>query len=360
MPPILRFPRLGKEKYRGVSERLIRRVVKRINRQYHKAHKDHEGDVVSVLGESIFSRPRAYVSSGIVPIDCVVCYGMGFPSGIVEIFGPEASGKTAVLEHTLAEAQRQRYYTGLIVAEYSLDYRRVKTVGLNEEQLIISDAETIEDVYEQIRDIVREIRKKDSETPIVFGWDSIAATPTRSEMAETADLEMSDMGKKALQMSKFFRRLVRFLFMNKVCLICINQTRVNLGQMWGNKEATSGGKALKFYAWVRCRIRQMKPIKGKGGNEIGFMCELKVVKNKIAPPFKVCKVPIFWSRGIDNPRAVWEYAIDLRVFKRKGSAHKFNGHLVTRRTFPKFYAHHKKEIDALIRKASAQSYEEEE
>src|SRR5437879_544446 len=249
---MLRFPRLADaEKPRGVSTKVLLHVIKKINKE------ERNGNFLSLLENSVFSHPRSYVSSGIVPVDCVVCFGLGFPPGIVEIFGAEATIKSALMEETLAESQRQQYYTVLFPTEYSLDYRRAKNVGLDEKKLLICEVETVEDVYAQIKHIVNEIRRRDAETPIVIGWDSIAATPTRSELAHKAGLEASDMGKSAQQMSKLFRRLVRFLFVNKVCLLCVNQTRTNLARLWGSKESTYGGKALRFYAWVRCRMSKI-------------------------------------------------------------------------------------------------------
>lgn len=348
----LRFPRYvdeetdrQKEKRKHVRNKILSKVISVVNTALKK--KKHSLRV-SVLGDSVFSKPRAYVSSGILPLDCIVCYGLGFPSGIVELFGGEASGKTAILENTLAEAQRSGFYTILFPTEYSLDYRRVKILHLREDELLIGDAETIEDVYDQIKTMVRSIRSKDKSTPIVIGWDSIAATPTRSELENKAGLDASDMGKTALQMSKLFRRLVRFLFIHKVCLICINQVRVNLGIMFGNKEATFGGKALKFYAWVRIRTGSTKIIE-ESGKDVGMMCNVKVVKNKVAPPFKTCKFPITWKRGVDVPMSIWEFAIDRDVFKKKGTSYRYRGQVITKNSFRKFYKDHQEEIDGAIR-----------
>lgn len=347
MERIRRFPR-EESKHHGLRTKDISRIVEKLSKKWKK---DRREKGISTLGDSVFSLPRGYISSGVLPIDCIVCYGYGFPTGIVEIFGPEASGKSAVLQQILAEAQRNDYVTGIFEMEYSLDYRRTRTVGLDKDRLVIFDAETIEDVYEELKDFVREVRKKSRDVPIVLGWDSIAATPTQTEldMSKAGGLEKSDMGKFALQMSKLFRRLLRFLFVNKVCLLCINQTRVNLQQRWGNKEVTYGGKALKFYAWVRCRIRTIKQIK-EGDDVVGIMCEMRVVKNKIAPPFKSCKIPIYWGRGIDIPRTVWEYLLDRGLLEKKGMAFKLNGVLVTRTLFPKYYANHKSRIDKMIRR----------
>ncbi len=349
----LRFPRYARDPdIRGVSDKVLRKVVDKINTVYRKKIKDTE-DVLTTLGDSVFSQPRGYVPSGILPIDCVVCYGMGFPTGIIEIYGGEASFKTGILENTLAEAQRSGYYTVIFPTEYSINYRRIKSVGVNEDQLLVGEVETIEDVYDQIKRIVKLIREDDADTPILIGWDSVAATPTRTELEAEGGLEASDMGRSALQMSKLFRRLVRFLFVNKVCLVCINQTRTDLGKMYGNKESTFGGRALKFYAWVRCRLSQVKSIKNSDNDEIGVMVEFFTIKNKWAPPRRKCRLPVYWDRGVDPVLAVWEYAVDKKVFTRKGTAYRYKGQIITRASFPRFYGRHRKEIDKQLRRATA-------
>src|SRR6266576_169639 len=343
---MLRFPRFKEGKGpRGVSDKLLHGIIE-------KYKKDSNGNT-SLLGDSVFSQPRCYVSSGILPIDCIVQFGLGFPPGIIEIYGNEASGKTAVMEETLAQSQKQSYYTILFPTEYSLDYRRSKEVGLDESKLLICEVETVEDVYAQIKSIVKDIREKDTETPIVIGWDSVAATPKRSELANKAGLEASDMGKSALQMSKLFRRLVKFLFINKVCLICVNQTRTNLGVRWGNKESTYGGKALRFYSWVRCRITKIKTLKNSADEKIGYLSKMECTKNKVSPPERSCLLPIYFDKGIHKSLAIWEYCVENEIFKKKKTSYRYNGSVMTRKVFPKFYKKHRLEIDAACRQSTA-------
>lgn len=347
---MLRFPRLKEnEEPRGAKTKILLRIIEKVNKQYKK---EANGNSTSLLGDSVFSHPRSYISSGILPIDCIVCFGLGFPPGIVEIYGNEASGKSAVMEETLAESQRKQYYTILFPTEYSLDWRRAKSVGLDEKKLLVCEVETVEDVYAQLKYIVTEIRKKDQDTPIVAGWDSVAATPTRSELAHKAGLESSDMGKSALQMSKLFRRLVRFLFVNKVCLLCVNQTRTNLGVMWGNKESTYGGKALRFYAWVRCRISRIKTLKNSDDEKIGYLSKMECIKNKVAPPERSCLLPIFFDKGIHKTLAIWEYCVENDVFKKKGTSYRYRGAVMTKKKFPKFFRKHRAEIEAACRQTT--------
>jgi recombination protein RecA len=343
---IHRFPRLKKgEEPRGVRDKVLQRIIKKYN-------KDKNGNSTSLLGDSVFSQPRSYVSSGILPIDCIVCYGLGFPPGIVEIYGNEASGKSAIMEETLAESQRHKYYTILFPTEYSLEHRRAKNVGLDESKLLICEVETVEDVYAQIKSIVGEIRKTDQNTPIVIGWDSIAATPTRSELANKAGLEGSDMGRSALQMSKLFRRLVRFLFVNKVCLICVNQTRTNLGVMWGSKETTYGGKALRFYALVRARISRIKVIKNSADEKVGYLSKMECTKNKVAPPERSCLLPIYFDKGIHKSLSIWEYCVENDIFKKQHASYRYRGSVMTRKQFPKYYRKHREQLDKECRQST--------
>lgn len=338
---IRRFPRLAND--HQVSDRILLGALEGINKYYKKKKKKIK---VKTLDESVFSKPRKFISSGILPIDCIVGYGRGFPPGICEIFGSEHTGKTALMECTLAESQVRGYYTGLFPMEFSPKFKRMKRVGINPERLaVFEDAETVEDIYDQLKEFVKHIRKEDQKTPIVIGVDTLAATPTRSEMDNKKGLEASDMGKAALQLSKFFRRMVRFLFINNVFLICVNQTRTNLGVMYGSKETTYGGKALRFYAWVRCRIKTLKTIKNSDDEEIGMLCLIKCIKNKFAPPFRQCIFPIYWTRGIDPIGAVWEYCLDKEIFRRKGTVYKFKGKKITKRMFPEVYKKNKAEID---------------
>lgn len=356
---IIRFPRYKEKTYDKVKLSLVQGVVEKINHSYSKKHKNRD-NAVALLGDSVFATPKSFIPSGILPVDCAVCYGKGFPPGIIEIYGGEATGKTALLENILAESQRRGYHTGIFPMEFSLNFRRSQIVGIDVRRLMVfEEAETIEDVYELIKIAVNKIRDEDKETPIVIGIDTIASTPTSSELEdEKKGLAKSDMGKAAQQMSRLFRRLVKFLFKNTVCLICVNQTRTNLGVMYGDKETTPGGRALRFYAWVRCRVRGGQAIKDKNDEIVGRMCTLYVVKNKIAPPFKECSFPIYWVRGIDSVMAVWEYCVDNEIFKQKGTSYRYNGNVVTKRKFPKFYEKHKDEINKLLVKSTTLKAEE--
>lgn len=343
----MRFPRRA-ETGDPKQIKLIARVVENIAKKYKKAKKE---SYVTTLKDSIFSNDRPYISSGIFPVDCVVCYGLGYPTGIVEIFGPETSGKTALIEMALAEAQRRGFHTGMFASEYSLNYRRVRQVGVNDQLLIIFEAETIEEFFDELKDVVREIRKLDKIRPIVIGWDSIAATPTDMEMEEDRELGKADMGRMASQMSKFFKRMVRFLFVNNVCLLCTNQTRVDLGKMFGSKEISTGGRALRYYAWVRIRVSRIESITGPNKEDRGFILGLKTVKNKVAPPFRECRVPIYWQGGVDPVMACYYFGIDRKIFKKKGTAYRFKGHIVMAKTFPQLYARYKDRINHRLRES---------
>jgi len=349
-----RFPRLPEEETTPVSRATVLSVVKKINRQFKKKRDEDEDAAASTFEGSVFARPKVYVPSGILPVDCIIGSGQGWPTGIIEIYGPEGSGKSAVLEKTIAAAQKRGFYTAIFPMEYSLDDARVRNVGIDTETLMILDAETIEDIFDQIKATTRSIRETDKDTPIVFGWDSVAATPCRSELenADDTGIEKSNMGRVAQQMSKMFKMLVRFLSKNKVCLICVNQTRASMA-MYGPKETTSGGKALRFYAWVRCRTGIVERIKSKDKQTIGVMIEIESVKNKTGTaPFQKCRLPLTFLRGIDSVQAVWEYGIELDVFKRKGTSYRFGNQLVTKKSFKKLYGKNHVLIDGLIKEAA--------
>jgi recombination protein RecA len=352
-----RFPRLAQGE-KLVSRSTVLAVVKKINRQFKKKRDEDEDQAASTFENSVFARPKAYVPSGILPVDCIIGSGQGWPTGIVEIFGAEGSGKSAVLEMTLAAAQKKGFYTAIFPMEYSLDDARIRNVGIDTDRLIVLDAETIEDVFDQIKITTRSIRETDPDTTIVFGWDSVAATPCRSELENKKGLEGSNMGRVAQQMSKLFKLLVRFLSKNKVCLICVNQTRASMA-MYGPKETTSGGKALRFYAWVRCRIAVIERILNKDKQSIGMKAKLESVKNKTGTaPFQSCILPIYWSRGIDTVEAVWEYGIELEVFRRKGTSYRFGKQIITKKSFKKFYPKNRTTINNLIRNAAVKQVEE--
>lgn len=336
---------------RNVSDAVIQSVVAKINKQFAKKRAADDDDLpLTTFSNSIFIKPKTYIPSGIYPLDCAVCYGRGFPVGIVEIFGPEASAKTAILEKVIATAQKKGYYCALFCQEYSADDARARAVGIDLDRLLVPDAETIEDVYDQLRAITLAIRVKDKTTPIVFGWDSVAATPTRTELDHKKGLAASDMGKFAAQMSKLFRRLVRFLRKQNVCLVCINQTRATMA-MWGPKESTYGGKALRFYAWVRIRTKVLEPIKD-GDKIIGLRCEAEIKKNKVAPPFQKCILPVYFTNGINNAESCWEYGLERGVIERKGTSYRLDGNVVTRKSFKKFYKKNRKVVRDLMVKAS--------
>jgi len=345
---IRRFPRLPDK-----QDEILIKVVEKLSKRY----KGDENRSVALLRDSIFAEPELWVPTGIFPIDCIVSSGRGIPDGIVEIYGPPGAGKSAVLEHILANSQNLGYFTSLFPMEYSFNLKRAVRVGIDPHKLVIHDAETIEDVYDETKDFVRGIRKHDPVTPIVIGWDTIAATPTRTELEHKKGLDASDMGKMAAQMSKFFRRLVRFLRKNHVCLVCINQTRTNLGKMWGDKETTYGGVALQFYAWVRLRVRVDHILKGHHDHEVGIMSTIKIRKNKVDAPFRECNIPIYWTYGIDRYEAMWEYGKEQDVFKINGRHYKWHGETISRDRFRKMYKGNKHLIRQELRAASRRGLE---
>ena len=335
-----RFPRLKPQ-----ASEVTQKVLRNLNKRYKNAKKQL---AVSSLSDSVFSKERPYAPSGVLPIDQVVSGGLGFPTGIIEVYGGEGSGKTAILESVILACQQSGWHTALYPAEFSINYKRMERLGINTEDLLIfEDAETIEDFFDQLKETVREIRKYDKKTPILVGWDSIASTTTQRSQENKKGLAGTNMGDFAASMSRFFNQLRAFLYKNKVILFAINQTRTNLGQMWGNPETTPGGKALRFYAWVRCRINKIENIENSEDEVIGQICQFETRKNKFYPPFRKCKFHLYWNKGnegISVPMSVWEYCVDEGVFKKKRGAYRFDRQVVTKRTWPKFYESHKEAI----------------
>jgi recombination protein RecA len=340
---IRRFPRLD------VAE-VSASVIEELNEKYRK-DKKHEF-ILEMLSDSIYSEERPFLKTRVPPLDAILSRGRGFPAGIIEIYGPESSGKTAVTEKAVVEAQKLEWYVLFFCAEYSLNYERCQKLGIDEDKLIMLDAETLEDFFDEVKDVSTGIRKLDGNTPILVIWDSIAATPCKAEQEQTQNFNDNEMAKLARQMSKIFKRMVRFLFKNKILLLAVNQTRSNIGQRFGNPETTTGGRALRFYSWIRLRLAKIKTLRDSRENSIGYMIEARTTKNKTeASPDQRCKFPIYWTHGIDAAGSVWEWCIDQGIFKKVKTHYEYRGKIVRHKTFPKFYASHKKDIIRRIRRS---------
>jgi recombination protein RecA len=287
---------------------LLEDALKQIQKQYGKGAVMRLGDRANVEVDSI--------SSGSIAIDFALGVG-GYPKGrIIEIYGPESSGKTTLALHAIAEVQRKGGKAAFIDAENSIDPMYAKALGVNIDDLILSQP----DSGEQALEITELLIKSGAIDLIVI--DSVAALVPQAEL----DGEMSDshMGLQARLMSKAMRKLAGVMNRSDCTAIFINQLREKIGVMFGNPETTTGGKALKFYASIRIDVRKSEAIKN-GTDIIGNKVNVKVVKNKVAPPFKTATVDIMYGKGISRMGELIELAVERDIVQKAGAWFSYKG-----------------------------------
>jgi len=251
------------------------------------------------------------IPTGSVLLDAAMGVG-GYPKGrIVEIYGPESSGKTTLALHAIAEAQQKKGIAAFIDAEHALDPAYARSLGVNIDELWVSQPDTGEQALEIAESLVR------SGAVDIIVVDSVAALTPQAEIE--GDMGDSHMGLQARLMSQALRKLTGTISKSGTCLIFINQIRMKIGVMFGNPETTTGGKALKFYSSVRLEVRRIETITKGSDDAIGNKVRVKVVKNKVAPPFKKVELEIMFGKGISKSGSLLDAAVANNLVEKSGS-----------------------------------------
>ncbi|MBC1603760.1 recombinase RecA [Listeria rocourtiae] len=316
-------------------------ALKQIEKQFGK------GSIMK-LGEQS-DHNISTISSGSLALDIALGVG-GYPRGrIIEVYGPESSGKTTVALHAIAEVQAQGGTAAFIDAEHALDPAYAKNLGVNIDELLLSQPDTGEQALEIAEALVR------SGAVDILVVDSVAALVPRAEIE--GEMGDSHVGLQARLMSQALRKLSGAINKSKTIAIFINQIREKVGVMFGNPEITPGGRALKFYSTVRLEVRRAEQLK-QGTDVIGNKTKIKVVKNKVAPPFRVAEVDVMYGQGISREGELVDMASEIDVINKSGSWYSYNEERIGQgRENAKQYLKEHPEIRDEISKRVRQEYE---
>src|ERR1051326_846344 len=283
-------------------------------------HKQFGDGSIMRLGDDHARLKIDVIPTGAISVDMALGVG-GFPRGrVIEIYGPESSGKTTLVLTAIGQAQKAGGLAAFVDVEHAFDPAYAKRLGVNLDDLLVSQPDSGEEALTIVETLAR------SNALDVIAVDSVAALVPKSELE--GEMGMATMGVQARLMSQAMRKLTAVLAKAKTTCIFTNQIREKIGVMFGNPETTPGGKALKFYASVRIDIRRKDTLKDAAGNAIGNHVKVKIVKNKLAPPFAEAEFDIYFNHGINKEGSILDVGIESGVVDKKGAWLQFNGDLI--------------------------------